>query len=101
MSLSEYKQQGPKPSRKTLTVLLLLQTISVSAEQPPGMSETYFFEDLPVVLSATRLAQPLSDIPTAMTVIDKDIIKASGALSIPDLLSNGYQISIAYYCTDI
>jgi iron complex outermembrane recepter protein len=50
------------------------------------LSEQDYLGDLPVVLSATRLSQPLSDTPVAMTVIDRAMIEASGARTIPDLL---------------
>ncbi len=50
------------------------------------ISEHYFFDEVPVVLSATRLSQPLGDIPAAITIIDKEMIRASGAMEIPDLL---------------
>ncbi len=58
-------------------------------------SEEYFFSALPVVFSATRLAQPVSETPVSMTVIDKDMIQASGALEIADLmrLVPGMQVS--------
>ncbi len=57
-----------------------------AAEEEMPLSEQYFFQEIPIVLSATRLSQQLSDIPAAITVIDKQMIKASGALEIPDLL---------------
>jgi iron complex outermembrane receptor protein len=50
---------------------------------PP--SEQAYLQDLPVVLSASRLLQPLSEAPNAMTVIDRQMIKASGFRTIPDL----------------
>ena len=37
-----------------------------------------FFQPVPVVLSASRLPQPLSDTPAAMTVIDAELIAATG-----------------------
>jgi iron complex outermembrane receptor protein len=49
-------------------------------------TESYFYDDLPVVLSASRLSQAQSNTPTAMTVIDKKMIQASSALNLPDLL---------------
>jgi len=52
----------------------------------PTLSEQEFLGDVPVVLSATRLAQPLTDAPAAITVIDREMIEASGARTIPDLL---------------
>lgn len=48
-------------------------------------SEQAYLQDLPVVLSASRLSQPLSEAPNAMTVIDRDTIKASGYRNIADL----------------
>ena len=38
------------------------------------------------MLTASRLAQPLSEAPSAMTVIDRDMIKASGFRTVPELM---------------
>lgn len=48
-------------------------------------SEQEYFQDLPVVLSASRLSQPISETPSAMTVIDREMITASGARNIADV----------------
>ncbi len=48
-------------------------------------SEQSYLEEFPVVLSASRLTQPLSEAPNAVTVIDRAMIKASGFRTIPDL----------------
>ena len=50
-----------------------------------AVSEQAYLQDLPVVLSASRLSQPLSEAPNAMTVIDRQMITASGFRSISDL----------------
>jgi len=47
--------------------------------------EQSFIQELPVVLNASRLKQPVSEAPNAMTVIDREMIKASGFRTIPDL----------------
>ncbi len=44
------------------------------------------YAELPVVLSASRLDQPTSEAPLAVTIIDRDTIAASGARTIPDVL---------------
>ena len=44
-----------------------------------------FFE-MPVVLSANRLEQPISDAAVSISVIDRNTIEASGARTIPDVL---------------
>jgi len=49
-------------------------------------SESMYFEDMPVVISATRLSQPLNESPVSTTVIDRQMIDASGAQTIPDIL---------------
>ena len=54
------------------------------AEQS-DIPELSFIQELPVVLNASRLRQPVSETPNAMTVIDRDMIKASGFRTIPDL----------------
>ena len=44
------------------------------------------FFDMPVVLSANRLEQPISDAAVSMSVIDRRTIEASGARTIPEVL---------------
>ncbi|MCG7990276.1 MAG: TonB-dependent receptor [Candidatus Thiodiazotropha lotti] len=62
-----------------------------------NFSEDYFYDELPVVLSATRLSQSQSDTPTAMTVIDRKMIQASTALNIPDLLRLVPGFTVGFY----
>ncbi len=72
-----------------LIVLLFCSSWRGVAAEPDyagSISEQYFFDDVPVVLSATRLSQPLSDIPAAITIIDKQMIHMSGMMEVPDLL---------------
>ena len=63
----------------------------------PDVSELALFDDVPVVLSAARLTQPLKDAPGAITVIDRSMIKASGARDIAELLRlvPGFQVGRA------
>lgn len=55
--------------------------------------ESLYFSDLPVVASVSRLPQKLADAPTAVTVIDRQLIKASGARDLNDIfrLVPGFQ----------
>lgn len=55
------------------------------AEEKAVFEDSYF-QELPVVLTASRLVQPLSEAPGSMTVIDREMIKASGFRSIPELM---------------
>jgi len=78
-----------------LTLLLGVAQIS-RAQSPADFSEADFFDDLPVVLSASRLLQPLNEAPVAVTVIDQEMIRASGFRDIPDLLRLVPGFSVAY-----
>lgn len=50
------------------------------------LAENGYLGDLPVVLSVTRLAQSLADTPGAVTIIDRDMIRRSGARQVSELL---------------
>lgn len=55
--------------------------------------ENPYFSELPLVASVSRLPQRLADAPTAVTVIDRELIKASGARDLNDIfrLVPGFQ----------
>ncbi|QID16302.1 TonB-dependent receptor [Nitrogeniibacter mangrovi] len=76
------------PRRHGLALLatLALSTASPSLRAADSFEEDAYFEPLPVVLTASRLPQPLQDAPGAMTVIDRDLIDATGYRNIPRLL---------------
>lgn len=65
---------------------LPLRLIAETAQDPLIGLEEGMLDDMPVVLSATQLAQPLNESPVAMTVIDREMIDASGTRTIPELL---------------
>jgi iron complex outermembrane receptor protein len=73
---------------------LLLCQLALPAEA--ALSEMDYLDELPVVLSVSRLSQPVSDAPAAVTVIDRDMIRASGFRDIPDLLRLVPGFSVAY-----
>lgn len=50
-----------------------------------ALSEDDFLTDIPVVLTATRLAQPITEAPAAITIIDREMIRASGVREIAHL----------------
>ncbi len=59
--------------------------------------EADYLNPIPVILTATHLAQPIDETPTATTVIDHETIVASGATEIADLfrLVPGFQVAHA------
>ncbi|MEI7455167.1 MAG: TonB-dependent receptor [Nitrosomonadales bacterium] len=83
-------------TRKVLATLLSC-LFSQTLYAADAASETDYFQDFPVVLSASRLSQPLSEAPNAMTVIDRKMIKASGFRSIPDLFKLVPGMYVSYY----
>lgn len=66
--------------------LLLPQSGSTQELTDPELTESDFFNDFPVVLTATRLKQSKKNSPTATTIIDREMIEASGFTEIVDLL---------------
>ena len=65
--------------------ILLIGLACGSAWAADYPSEQDYLLELPVVLSASRLSQPISETPNAMTVIDREMIVASGFRNIADL----------------
>ncbi len=61
-----------------------------------ALTESDFLDEMPVVLSVSRLSQPLNEAPAAVTIIDQDMIRASGFRDIPDLLRLVPGFSVAY-----
>lgn len=49
------------------------------------ITEEDYFADIPRVLTVSRLSQPLSDAPSAVTVIDRETIRASGIVDLPEI----------------
>ena len=77
----------------TMFTMLLTQPARATEES----SEQNYFQEFPVVLSASRLKQPQSEAPNAMTVIDRGMIEASGFRNIPDLFKLVPGMYVSYY----
>jgi len=65
-----------------------------SAAAEVALLEEDFFAELPLVVTASRLPQEKTELPASVTVIDREMIEASGAVEIPDLfrLVPGFQV---------
>lgn len=73
--------------RGRVTYLLpLLAGLWLAPAAAQEVSEKDYFGDLPVVLSVSRLAQPLKEVPGSVTVIDRDLIRRSGAREVAEVL---------------
>lgn len=92
---TERKQTMNKQMRCFLLACIALPTPCQAETMLPD--EADFFSAQPIVLSASRLAQPLSEAPAAVSVIDRQMIEASGFTEIADLLrlAPGFQVGLS------
>ena len=69
-----------------------------TAQAAPATSELDYLGDMPIVLSVSRLPQRLDETPGAVTVLDRDMIRLSGARDVADLmrLVPGFQTSSSF-----
>lgn len=77
-------------------IFMVLASQAASAATPDSTAtEQEWLTDLPVVLTVTRLSQPQSEAPGALTVIDRETIRRSGARELADVLRlvPGYLVS--------
>lgn len=76
----------------------LLAVPGVWAQSAVGVSEKDFLDEMPIVLSVSRLPQRLDETPGAVTIIDRDMIRRSGARDVADLLRlvPGFQSSTSF-----
>lgn len=69
-----------------------------TAQAPNTVSEKDFLAEMPIVLSVSRLPQRLDETPGAVTIIDRNMIRLSGARDVADLmrLVPGFQTSTSF-----
>jgi iron complex outermembrane receptor protein len=70
----------------------------VCAQQLAQISEKDFLAEMPIVLSVSRLPQRLDETPGAVTILDRQMIRQSGARDVADLLRfvPGFQVSSSF-----
>lgn len=59
---------------------------TVQASVNDFLGEQAFLAEIPEITSATRLSQRLTDSPASTSILTRDVIAASGARNVPDLL---------------
>ena len=79
-----------------LALWALAGAVNCAGPACAALTEADFLDELPVVLSVSRLSQAVNEAPAAVTVIDQDMIRASGFRDIPDLLRLVPGFSVAY-----
>ncbi|MBI3285431.1 MAG: TonB-dependent receptor [Burkholderiales bacterium] len=89
-------QRAPAlPFKFYIFASLLLAGCSALAEA--SRDESLFLDEIPVVLSASRLSQPQNEAPVAVTVIDRQIIRESGAWDLSELFRLVPGMFVAYH----
>lgn len=78
--------QSPGRSNSPWGVALASLMLSFSATADELLSEAEFFSEQPIVLSASKLSQPVNRAPAAVTVITREMIEASGFRHLVDVL---------------
>lgn len=80
-------ENRPLPSLVVAVLIVIgLSWCSLRAQEEPGMSDELFFQPIETVITAGGTEQNIERAPATVTVISADEIKASGALSIPEVL---------------
>ncbi len=88
--------------KNTWLSLILSALFATSQAQttgtPPSVTELDFLDDMPVVLSVSRLAQRLDETPGAVTILDREFIRRSGVRDVADLLRlvPGFQTALSF-----
>ena len=73
------------PLIRTSALILLLLTCQIVHAQSADSSAEDFFEDTPLVLTASRMSKPLLESPASVSIIDRQMIENSGVREIADL----------------
>lgn len=84
MFMSDASKMKRSMAQQILTGLLVLLHAGAGITAEP--TELDYFDALPTVLTVSRLAQPISETPGAVTVIDRETIRRSGARELADVL---------------
>lgn len=89
-----------KPRSEPMLALLVAGSLlPAAAARADGSlpTEHDYYADMPVVLSATRLEQDLTDSPLPVTIIDREMIEASGARDIEEVLRLAPGMIVGYH----
>jgi len=70
----------------TLFATFIIEAVQAADLPVIASNEQEFLTTQPIVLTPSRLPQPLNEAPAAVTVIDRELIRATGYRDIPRLL---------------
>jgi len=78
---------------------LLVSVGIASAGENSACSESAYLDEMPVVLSVSRLSQRLDEAPAAVTVIDRQMIKESGIWDLAEVFRLVPGMVVSYHST--
>jgi iron complex outermembrane recepter protein len=80
-----------------LIAFALSPAVAAAESAPEPADEKLFLDEQPIVLTVSRLGQPVNEAPAAVTVIDRRMIEASGFRDIASVLRlvPGFQVAYA------
>ncbi|GMR17815.1 MAG: TonB-dependent receptor [Gammaproteobacteria bacterium] len=70
---------------RVMTGFIVAIVLAVPAGAQEMITEQEMLGEIPLVISASRLAQPITEAPAAITIIDQEMIEASGARNLVDV----------------
>lgn len=96
LNASRRDSTGQQAGATALGLILMCSPVGALAATP--LTESDYLAEMPVVLSVSRLPQRLDETPGAMTIIDRDFIRQSGARDVVDVLRlvPGFQTSTSF-----
>ena len=85
-------------SRSYLSICILLSILLQNSQADDhDLVEYDFFDEAPLILTASRMSKPLDDSPASVSVINRRMIEASGAREIADLFRLVPGFIVGYY----
>ena len=85
MNWDGFRRQAFPLTLVIASFLCPIPAMALEDDELPEFTEDDIFIDIPQVVSATHLSQKLTEAPAAITIIDRAMIDASGALKVSDL----------------
>ncbi|MEN6586955.1 MAG: TonB-dependent receptor [Sulfuricella sp.] len=83
----------------TGALVLCVACVSANAQSNDGLSESTYLSEMPVVLTVSRLPQRVDEAPAAVTVIDRQMIKDSGAWDLSEVFRLVPGMFVAYHAS--
>ncbi|GAO37725.1 hypothetical protein SCT_3161 [Sulfuricella sp. T08] len=79
----------------------MLSAGMASAGENGTFSESVYLDEMPVVLSVSRLSQPVDEAPAAVTIIDRKMIRDSGAWDLAEIFRLVPGMYVAYHASNV